>query len=103
MAASVEENVEEGVFSRVVAAEAVRDPDRLVLLFENGRLPAERVTAADLAVRGNRLAWALHRAGLRAGDRVAIVTHNHPEVVYGLVAGAKLGNPDDLLDHRWGC
>jgi crotonobetaine/carnitine-CoA ligase len=95
-------NRDEAVFSRVVTAQAAGDPDRLVLLFENDRLPAEPVTAADLAVRGNQLAWALRRAGLRAGDRVAIVTHNHPEVVYGLVAGAKLGSPAVLLDPRWG-
>jgi crotonobetaine/carnitine-CoA ligase len=95
-------DVGEAVFSRVVTTRAARDPDGLVFLFENGRLPAERVTAADLAVRGNQLAWALRRVGLRAGDRVAIVTHNHPEVVYGLVAGAKLGVPVVLLDPRWG-
>jgi carnitine-CoA ligase len=93
---------DEMVFSRVVGREAARDPDRLVFVFENGRLPAERVTAAHLAVRGNQMAWALQGAGVRAGDRVAIVTHNHPEVVYGLVAAAKLGAPAVLLDPRWG-
>src|SRR5437764_13214144 len=92
--------VEDVVFSRLVAAEAERDPERLVMVFENGPFGAERVTAADLAVRGNQLAAALRGAGLRRGDRVAVMLRNHPEFIYGLVANAKLGLPTVPIDPR---
>jgi crotonobetaine/carnitine-CoA ligase len=90
----------QAVLSRVVAAEAARDPDRLVLVFENGQLPAERVTAGDLAVLGNLLAGELARGGLQRGDRVAIMLRNNPEFVYGLVANAKLALPTVPIDPR---
>jgi crotonobetaine/carnitine-CoA ligase len=88
------------VLSRVVSAEAARRPDRLVIVFENGQLPAERVTAGDLAVRSNQLAAELARAGLTRGDRVAIMLRNNPEFVYGLVANAKLALPTVPIDPR---
>ncbi|HEY3241226.1 MAG TPA: AMP-binding protein, partial [Acidimicrobiia bacterium] len=92
--------LDKAVLSRVVSAEADRDPDRLVLVFENGQLAAERVTAGRLAVRGNQIASVLHQAGLRRGDRVAIMLRNNPEFVYGLVANAKLALPTVPIDPR---
>src|SRR5205823_7687486 len=81
------------VLSRVVAAEAARDPGRDVVVFENGSRPAERVTAAGLAAGGVATADALRRLGLRSGDRLAVLARNHPAVLHTLVAGAKLGLP----------
>ncbi|TMK44244.1 MAG: hypothetical protein E6G66_14330, partial [Actinobacteria bacterium] len=84
------------VLSRVVAAEAARDPGRNVFVFENGARPAERVTAADLALGGVGMADALVRLGLRPGDRnhrIAVLLRNHPALLHALVAGAKLGLP----------
>src|SRR5438046_10338699 len=92
--------IDKVVFSRIVAAEAARDPDRLVMVFENGAFGTEQVTAGDLAVKGNQVAAALHGAGLRRGDRVALMLRNHPEFIYGLVAGAKLGLPSVPIDPR---
>src|SRR5205814_3211624 len=77
------------VLSRVVAAEAARDPGRDVFVFENGTHPAERVTAAGLAVGGVATADALRRLGLRTGDRLAVLARNHPALLHSLVAGAK--------------
>jgi acyl-CoA synthetase (AMP-forming)/AMP-acid ligase II len=88
------------VLSRVVRAQAARDPDRVVLVFENGELPAERVTAADLAIRSNQIAAEFAGAGLRPGDRVALMLRNNPEFVYGLVANAQLGIPTVPIDPR---
>ena len=81
------------VLSRMVAAEAARDPGRVVLVFENGSRPAERVTTADLALGGIGVADALRGLGLRRGDRVAVLLRNHPALLHTLVAGAKLGLP----------
>ena len=86
------------VLSRVVAAEAARDPGRDVFVFENGSRPAERVTAAGLATGGVAAADALHRLGLRPGDRVGVLVRNHPALLHILVAGAKLGLPVVPLD-----
>jgi crotonobetaine/carnitine-CoA ligase len=86
------------VLSRVVAAEAARDPGRNVFVFENGPRPAERVTAGDLAVGGVGVADALVRLGLRRGDRIAVLLRNHPALLHALVAGAKLGLPVVPLD-----
>lgn len=88
------------VLSRIVRGEAERDPVRTVLVFENGALPAERVTAADLAVSGNQVATALAGAGLRRGDRVAVMMRNNPEFVYSLIGNAQLALPTVPIDPR---
>ena len=93
-------HLDTAVLSRVVQAEAERDPDRLVFVFENGPHPAEAVTAGQLAVRGNQIAAQLRGAGLRRGDRVAIMLRNNPEFVYALVAAARLALPTVLIDPR---
>ncbi|HEU5449104.1 MAG TPA: AMP-binding protein, partial [Acidimicrobiia bacterium] len=86
------------VLSRVVAAEAARDPLRNVFVFENGSRPAERVTAADLATGSVALADALLRLGVRPGMRIAVLLRNHPALLHTLVAGAKLAVPVVPLD-----
>jgi acyl-CoA synthetase (AMP-forming)/AMP-acid ligase II len=86
------------VLSRLVAAEATRDPGRDVFVFENGPRPAERVTAAGLAAGGVAVADTLRRLGLRPGDRVAVLLRNHPALLHVLVAGAKLALPVVPLD-----
>jgi acyl-CoA synthetase (AMP-forming)/AMP-acid ligase II len=91
---------ERAVLGRLVAAEAERDPDRLVVIFEDGPRAAERLTAADLAMRGNQLAWRLHRDGIGRDDRVGIMLRNHPEFLYGMVANSKLGVPTVPIDPR---
>jgi acyl-CoA synthetase (AMP-forming)/AMP-acid ligase II len=88
------------VLSRIIRAEAERDPARLVLVFENGSLPTERVTAADLAIRGNQVATLLAGGGLRRGDRVAVMMRNHPEFVHVLTANAQLGLATVPIDPR---
>jgi crotonobetaine/carnitine-CoA ligase len=93
-------SLDEVVLSRIVAAEASRDPDRLLYVFENAPHPAEPVTARDLARLGNQIAAAFLDAGLRPGDRIGIMLRNHPEFVHTLVAGAKLGLPTVPIDPR---
>lgn len=88
------------VLSRVVTAEAAQEPDRIVYRFENGDLPTEQVSAADLAVHGNQVAHLLREHGLTKGDRVAVMMRNHPEFVYGYVGAAKLATPVVPVDPR---
>ena len=65
--------LDEVVLSRIVAAEASRDPDRLLYVFENAPHPAEAVTARDVIRFGNQLAAAFLDAGLGPGDRIGIM------------------------------
>jgi acyl-coenzyme A synthetase/AMP-(fatty) acid ligase len=86
------------VLSRLVATEAARDPGRNVFVFENAAGPAERLTAADLAIGSVAVADPLRRLGLRRGDRIAVLLRNHPALLHTLSAGAKLGLPVVPLD-----
>src|SRR4051794_26662471 len=96
----MESQHDRAVLGRRVAAEAEKHPDRLVAVFEDGPRPAARLTAGDLATRGNQLAWRLRRDGLAEGDRVGIMLRNRPEFLYGLVANSKLGVPTVPIDPR---
>src|SRR5437764_805964 len=60
----------------------------------------EEVRFGDLAVRGNQLAHELRRAGLRAGDRVAVMLRNGPEFVYAYAAHSQLGIETVPIDPR---
>src|SRR6266542_3817960 len=88
------------VLGRLVAARAEAEPDRCCLVFENGDLPAERITNGEIALQSNKLADDLRVAGLRKGDRVAVMLRNHPEFVYALVACSKLGLAAVPVDPR---
>ncbi|HYY88987.1 MAG TPA: class I adenylate-forming enzyme family protein, partial [Chloroflexota bacterium] len=88
------------VLSRLVSERAESEPDRLCLVFENGPLPVERLTNAEIAIQSNKLAHELRAAGLRKGDRLAVMLRNHPEFVYALVACSKLGLAGVPIDPR---
>ena len=75
----------------MVAARAEAEPDRRCLIFDNGDLPHEQLSRADIALQANKLAHELRMAGLRKGDRVGVVLRNHPEFVYALIGCSKLG------------
>jgi crotonobetaine/carnitine-CoA ligase len=70
------------------------------LIFENGDFPDEQVRYRDIAVHANQVAFELRRAGLRKGDKVAVMLRNHPEFVYALVANSKLGLITVPIDPR---
>ena len=48
-------------------------------------------TYAELGARADRLAAGLHAAGLRRGDRLAVLSETRPEYVELYVAAARLG------------
>ncbi len=65
---------------------AIRYPDRLALVDERGAL-----TFKEVDERTNAMARALARAGIRAGDGVAIMCRNHRGFIEATTACAKLG------------
>lgn len=69
-----------------VAFHAADAPSRAAVVSPHGTL-----TYAELDARANRLARALRRRGLRAGDAVALLCANRPEFVVAFVAGQRAG------------
>jgi acyl-CoA synthetase (AMP-forming)/AMP-acid ligase II len=65
---------------------AAIDPDRPALLFED-----QVVGYAELTGQVDRLAAALHASGVRAGDRVAVLSAPRPEFFVAFLATARLG------------
>src|SRR5262245_36816281 len=88
------------VISRLVEAQAARHAERVAFVVDHHDLPAEEVTFGDLAVRGNQLAHELRRAGLGAGDRVAVMLRNLPECGYAYAAHSQLGIETVPIDPR---
>ena len=65
----------------VIAFHAAQTPDRMAIISEMG----DR-TYAELNARANQLTRALRRAGLKAGDAVALLCSNRPEFVETIAA-----------------
>jgi fatty-acyl-CoA synthase len=80
-------------FGPLIGQQAERIPDRPVLKFEH-----ETVSYGVYDAEVNRLAAALTRAGLRAGDSCAVLAPNSPLFLFALGAVAKLGAIGALIN-----
>ena len=69
-----------------IAGAAINHPDEVALVDELGEL-----TFADVHERSNRLAHALARSGVKAGDGIAIMARNHRGFTDATFAVSKLG------------
>ncbi|MGW0037523.1 long-chain-acyl-CoA synthetase [Gordonia sp. NPDC003376] len=69
-------------FTQAVA----RHPDRDFLRFEG-----HSITYREANAKANRIADLLTRQGVTRGDVVAVLAHNHPDVVIAMLAIVKLG------------
>jgi long-chain acyl-CoA synthetase len=79
-------------------AMAARQPDRLALQIKEGS-GYRRLTYGELALQARALAAALLQAGVRRGDRVALISENRPEwtVAYlGVMAAGAIAVPLDV-------
>jgi acetoacetyl-CoA synthetase len=65
--------------------------DRTALIFKGEDRPTVRISYAELAGRVARLAEALRKTGVVAGDRVAAFMPNLPETVIAMLAATSLG------------
>jgi acetyl-CoA synthetase len=70
---------------------AERQPDRIAILTSRPGGRIERTTFGALREASNRLAFWLKRAGIKPGDRVAILLPQSAPVVIAHAAAAKLG------------
>jgi non-ribosomal peptide synthetase component F len=75
------------------AAAAALHPEATAVIDEHGSL-----TFAQLQERSDRLATALSRRGVRAGERLALACRNRRATVEALLAAAKLGVETVLLE-----
>jgi len=80
-------------FATHIGLQADRIPDRTALKFEE-----ETVSYGAYDAEVNRLAAALKRAGLRAGEPCAILAPNSPLFLFALGAVAKLGGIGALIN-----
>ena len=79
-------------------AMAARQPDRLALQIKDGT-GYRRLTYGEVALQARALAGALLQAGVRPGDRVALISENRPEwtVAYlGVIAAGATAVPLDV-------
>ncbi|MEQ3554618.1 AMP-binding protein [Pseudonocardia nematodicida] len=75
----------------VLRGHAARTPDAPFLAFERGPGAIETTTYAEQLARAGRTAGALHRLGVRPGDRFGIHLTNCPEFYDAWFAAALLG------------
>jgi long-chain acyl-CoA synthetase len=76
--------------SRLESA-AANVPDRTAIIWDNPDGPIEELTFASLIENVNRMANALKHAGIKPGDRVAIMLNNRPEFPISYYACGKVG------------
>jgi len=84
-----------GTVASLLDSRAAVAPDRECLVFDQ-----RTITYAELNARVGRGALLLQQRGVRAGDRVGVMSSNHPSTVVTLLALARIGavmvpvNPD---------
>ncbi len=89
-----------GMFAFEIEAQCEKQPNFNVVTFDNGDLPDERVSYAELFSGGCALAWMLKKAGLGRGDRFSLVMRNHPEFLYAMLAASLTGTVLVPIDPR---
>lgn len=71
-------------------------PDKVAIRYDG-----TSITFAESAVRTDRIAAALHAAGVRRGDTVALHLHNVPAHIEAFIAACKLGAAPVNVNYRY--
>jgi amino acid adenylation domain-containing protein len=85
----------ETIFARFL--EQAQERPQALAIEAGGR----RLTYGELEARSRALAQRLAQAGVRAGDRVAILADRGPELVWSMLAAARLGAAFVVLDSAY--
>lgn len=98
------ENPRPRTFAELVDTQCASHPDFTILtvvdIAPDGALRDQTRTFAQLRANGRRLAHVLRGAGVGAGDRFALMLHNHAEFVEAMVAAALIGAAFVPIDPR---
>lgn len=86
-------------FTELLRPHVEATPDFEVLVFDHEGV-AETRTYAQLWENGHKLAYALSKLGLAAGERFGLLMANHPEFVEAMVAASLLGAQFVAIDPR---
>lgn len=79
-----------GIMAFDMDARAEDNPDFAVITFDNSPHPDEVMTYSDLVLKGRKLARAMEKLGIGAGDTFSVVMRNHPEMIIAMYAGSAL-------------
>ncbi|MDR2838457.1 MAG: AMP-binding protein [Azonexus sp.] len=79
------------ILANLIASRAEQEPDKVILIFENGNQADETRTYRELWQRGRQIAQALCDEGMEKGDFFAILLQNHPEFVDAMVGASITG------------
>ena len=82
-------------FAAILAHWEARQPDAVAI-----RFAGSNTTWAELARRVRRAAAALRAAGLKPGDRIAVLDLNHPSCLELTLACAQVGTANAVVNHR---
>ncbi|MFZ5572701.1 MAG: AMP-binding protein [Thermodesulfobacteriota bacterium] len=84
-------HLNQAICSHLVEMKAEEQPDKEVLVFENGDLGEDILTYKDLYEKSNRIARLFLEKGIGKGDTYGVFMRNHPEFIYAMLAGPVIG------------
>ncbi len=81
----------QAIISHFIELKADSNPDKEILIFENGEMEDDRLTYKDIYEKSNKIAAAFLKAGIGKGDTYAVFMRNHAEFVLSMLAGPVIG------------
>lgn len=103
---TVAEYPDTATIHELIAQQVKKRPDAIALEYTiDGK--TDRIPYRELDARSNRIAWALHDAGVKPDDRVALCLERTPDIVFAILGVLKAGAaylpidpsyPDDRIE-----
>jgi acyl-CoA synthetase (AMP-forming)/AMP-acid ligase II len=84
-------HLNQAIVSHFLEMKADAKPDKEILVFENGAFGENILTYRTLYENANKIARLFLQNDIGKGDTYAVFMRNHPEFVYGMLAGPVVG------------
>jgi crotonobetaine/carnitine-CoA ligase len=88
---SAKAHLNQAIVSHFLEMKADAKPDKDILVFENGAFGEDILTYRTLYENANKIARLFLQNDINKGDTYAVFMRNHPEFVYGMLAGPVVG------------
>jgi crotonobetaine/carnitine-CoA ligase len=88
---SAKAHLNQAIVSHFLEMKADAKPDKDILVFENGAFGEDILTYRMLYENANKIARLFLQNDINKGDTYAVFMRNHPEFVYGMLAGPVVG------------